>query len=509
MNILPVELVSFLTISMEVLAALFILVLGLGVLWLIIIYIIDVSQTEQTIRRNYPVIGRFRYLFEHVGEFFRQYFFAMDREELPFNRAQRSWVYRASKNVDSTVAFGSTDNINGAGRVLFVNCAFPTLWQDAVPPKPVTIGSDCKQPYTTDSIINISGMSFGAISKPAVLALSAGAKAAGCWMNTGEGGLSPYHLEGGADIVFQIGTAKNGVRDIEGNLDDTKLAEIAAHPQVKMFEIKMSQGAKPGKGGILPGEKVTAEIAAIRGIVIGKDALSPNRHVDISSFDDLIDMVNHIRRVTGKPTGFKMVVGAPIQLDQLFIAIRKRGLDFAPDFITIDGAEGGTGAAPMALIDSVGMSIRESLPMVVDKLKQYGLQNRIIVIAAGKLITPAAVAWALCIGADFITSARGFMFSLGCIQALQCNKNTCPTGITTHNPKFQRGLHPETKALRVSSYVGNMVKEVGIIAHSCGVKNPRALNRSHARIVMGDGNAKGMDELYPEPELINEYAQSD
>jgi glutamate synthase domain-containing protein 2 len=509
MNSLPIGLVSFLTTSMEVLAFLFILVVGFGVLWFIFIYIIDVSQTQQTIRRNYPVIGRFRYFFEHVGKFFRQYFFAMDREELPFNRAQRSWVYRAAKNVDSTVAFGSTDNMNAAGRVLFVNCAFPTLWQDAVPPTPVTIGTDCKQPYTTDSIINISGMSYGAISKPAVLALSAGAKAARCWMNTGEGGLSPYHLEGGADIVFQIGTAKNGVRDIEGNLDDTKLTEISAHPQVKMFEIKMSQGAKPGKGGILPGEKVTAEIAAIRGIQVGKDALSPNRHVDITSFDDLIDMVNHIRKVTGKPTGFKMVIGAPIQLDELFSAIRKRGLDSAPDFITIDGAEGGTGAAPMALIDSVGMSIGESLPIAVDKLKQYGLRDRVIVVAAGKLITPAAVAWALCIGADFITTARGFMFSLGCIQALQCNKNTCPTGITTHNPKLQRGLHPQTKAIRVASYVGNMVKEVGIIAHSCGVKTPRSLTRSHARIVMGDGNSKGMDELYPEPEIMREYAHHD
>jgi glutamate synthase domain-containing protein 2 len=504
MNILPAKLVDFVMISMQVIATLFILVLVLAVVWVIVAYLIDVTQTEQTIRRNYPVIGRFRYFFEHVGEFFRQYFFAMDREELPFNRAQRSWVYRASKNVDSTVAFGSTDNINNAGRVQFVNCAFPTLSQDAVPPRPQTIGATCKQPYTTDSIINISGMSFGAISKPAVLALSAGAKAAGCWMNTGEGGLSSYHIEGGADIVFQIGTAKNGVRDLAGNLDDAKLIEVAAHPQVKMFEIKMSQGAKPGKGGILPAEKVTAEIAAIRGIEVGKDALSPNRHLDITSFVDLIDMVNHIRDITGKPTGFKMVIGSPKQLDELLSVIKQRGADTAPDFITIDGAEGGTGAAPMALIDSIGMSIRESLPLVVDKLKEYGLRDRITVISAGKLITPAAVAWALCIGADFITSARGFMFSLGCIQALQCNKNTCPTGITTHNLKFQRGLHPATKAVRVRNYVDNMVKEVGLIAHSCGVNNPRALTRSHARIVMENGQVKGMDEIYPEPELLNE-----
>lgn len=504
MNALSDEFGKFILTAMEVLAALFILAIGLVILWIIVAYVIDVTQTQQTIRRNYPVIGRFRYIFEHVGEFFRQYFFAMDREELPFNRAQRSWVYRAAKNVDSTVAFGSTDNINGPGRVLFVNCAFPTLGEDAVSPKPVTIGSKCKHPYTTASIFNISGMSYGALSKPAILALSSGAKSAGAWMNTGEGGLSPYHLEGGADIVFQIGTAKNGVSDLEGNLNDEKLIEIAAHPEVKMFEIKMSQGAKPGKGGILPGEKVTEEIARIRGIEVGKDAYSPNRHPDINSFDDLIDMVNRVRNVTGKPTGFKMVVGAPNQIDVLLRAIVKRGHDSAPDFITIDGAEGGTGAAPMSLIDSVGMSLRESLPIMVDKLKQYGLRDRIKVVASGKLVTPGSVAGALCAGADFITSARGFLFSLGCIQALQCNKNTCPTGITTHDPKFQKGLHPPTKASRVSSYINNMVKEVGIIAHSCGVKSPRALSRSHARIVMGNGRTQGMDELFPELEPIKD-----
>ncbi|MDH5358396.1 MAG: FMN-binding glutamate synthase family protein [Gammaproteobacteria bacterium] len=485
--------------ALQLMAALFVVAIGFLVLWVILAYVADVTQTEQAIRRNYPVIGRFRYFFEHMGEFFRQYFFAMDREEYPFNRAQRSWVYRAAKNVDSTVAFGSTDNVHGSGRVLFVNCAFPTLGQDVVPPKSVTIGPNCKHPYETASFFNISGMSYGAISKPAVRALSAGAKLAGCWMNTGEGGLSPYHLEGGADLVFQIGTAKNGVRDLEGNLNDEKLAMVAAHSQVKMFEIKMSQGAKPGKGGMLPGEKVTEEIAVIRGIEAGKDAFSPNRHIDISNFDDLVNMINRVRDVTGKPTGFKMVLGEPKQLDDLFTAIIRYEIEAAPDFITIDGAEGGTGAAPMPLIDSVGMSLRESLPIVVDKLNQYGLRDRIKVVASGKLITPAAVAWALCAGADFITSARGFMFSLGCIQALQCNKNTCPTGITTHNSKLQKGLNPESKAERVSNYVNNMVKEVGIIAHSCGVTNPRALNRRHARIVvMANGSSIGMDKIYPE-----------
>ena len=503
MDNLTVDFGAFLMAAMQIMTTLFVLIMVLIILWLIVTYVIDVSQTHQTIRRNYPVIGRFRYFFEHMGEFFRQYFFAMDREELPFNRAQRTWAYRAAKNVNSTVAFGSTDNINGPpGRVLFVNCAFPTLDQDAVATRPVTVGTNCKHPYTTSSLINISGMSFGAISKPAVLALSAGAKGADCWMNTGEGGLSPYHLESGADIVFQIGTAKNGVRDLEGNLNDEKLVEVAAHSQVKMFEIKMSQGAKPGKGGILPGEKVSAEVAAIRGVEVGKDAYSPNRHTDINNFDDLIDMINRVRKVTEKPTGFKMVVGAPGQIDELLSAVIARGVEFAPDFITIDGAEGGTGAAPMPLIDSVGMSLRESLPLIVDKLKQYGLRDRVKVIASGKLVTPGSVAWALCVGADFISSARGFMFALGCIQALQCNKNTCPTGITTHEVKLQKGLHPKTKAIRVTNYVNNMLKEVGIIAHSCGVKNPRALNRSHARIVMGNGLTKGMDEIYPELEKI-------
>lgn len=502
MNELTVVFGEFVVATMKVFAAIFILLVAILVIWIIVTYIVDVTQTQQTIRRNYPVIGRFRYFFEHLGEFFRQYFFAMDREELPFNRAQRSWVYRAAKNVDTTVAFGSTDNINGSGRVLFVNCSFPTLGQDAVAPVPVTVGSDCKYPYTTASIFNISGMSYGAISKPAVLALSAGAKEAGCWMNTGEGGLSPYHLEGGADIVFQIGTAKNGVRDVDGNLNDEKLQEVASHAEVKMFEIKMSQGAKPGKGGILPGNKVSEEIARIRNIRVGEDANSPNRHTDVKSYEDLLNMINRVRDVTGKPVGIKMVVGAPSHIDSLLEAIIERGKESAPDFLTIDGAEGGSGAAPMALIDAVGMSLRETLPMVIDKLNQYGLRDRIKVIGSGKLVTPSAVAWALCAGADFITSARGFMFSLGCIQALQCNKNTCPTGITTHDPKFQEGLHPATKAIRVTNYVNNMVKEVGLIAHACGVNSPRALNRSHARIVVGGGLSKGMDEIFPDYEQV-------
>jgi glutamate synthase domain-containing protein 2 len=483
------------------LATIFIFVVGLFILFLFAVYISDVTQTKQAIRRNYPVIGHLRYYFEHVGTFFRQYFFTMDREEMPFNRAQRSWVYRAAKDIDNMVAFGSTRDIKPGGTILFVNTAFPTLGKDAVNCNPVTIGEGYAQtPFTAHSFFNISGMSYGAISRPAVLALSNGAREASAWMNTGEGGLSPYHLEGGADIVYQIGTAKYGVRDKDGNLSNEKLREVAAHEKVRMFEIKMSQGAKPGKGGILPGTKVNEEIASIRGITVGEDSISPNRHVEIENNDDLIDMINHIRDVTGKPVGFKAVLGDRTWLGEFLDAVNKRGKDSAPDFITIDSADGGTGAAPMSLIDNVGMPIHESLPMAIDTLISTGLRDRIKIIASGKLINPAEVAWALCIGADFITSARGFMFSLGCIQALQCHENTCPTGITTHDKKLQRGLVSAEKSERVAHYIKNISYEVGVIAHSCGARSPRELNRKHARIVQENGKSVLLSDLYPYPD---------
>jgi len=491
---------GFLFVAMEFMAALFIIVVGLAVVAIVIIYIFDVTQTKSAIKRNYPVVGHFRYFFEHIGEFFRQYFFAMDREEMPFNRAQRSWAYRAAKNIDNTVGFGSTRDLRPPGTVLFVNCPFPTLGEDTVVPDAVTIGPYSDKPYMTSSIFNISGMSYGAISKPAVLALSHGARKADCWMNTGEGGLSPYHLEGGADIVFQIGTANYGVRDKSGNLSDEKLREVASHDQIKMFEIKLSQGAKPGKGGILPGGKVTKEIARIRGIDEGASSISPNRHADINSNSELLDMIARIRKVTGKPVGFKAVIGAYGWLDNLFSEIKKRGIESAPDFITVDGADGGSGAAPMPLIDDMGLPLRESLPLVIDKLNEHGLRDRIKVISSGKLITPTDVAWSLCVGTDFVTSARGFMFALGCIQALQCNKNTCPTGITTHDKKLQRGLNYRDKTIRVMHYAQNMVYEVGTIAHSCGVGAPRKLRRFHARIVTENGLSIPLNELHPDVE---------
>jgi len=499
---------DFLLGFVGIISVTFISILSLLVLWLLFIYIIDVTQTKNAIRRNYPIVGRFRHVFEHLGEFFRQYFFAMDREELPFNRAQRSWVYRAAMNLSNTCAFGSTSDIRTEGKVLFANHPFPALDENLTPARKVTLGPDCRTPYTTTSFFNISGMSYGALSKPAIQSLSRGAAKSGCWLNTGEGGLSEYHLQGGADLVFQIGTAKYGVQDENGGLSDSKLRALAVHNQVKMFEIKLSQGAKPGKGGILPGAKVTEEIAAIRGIPQGQDSISPNRHPEIDSIADLLDMLHHIREVTGKPTGFKAVIGSSDWLDEFCVAIHDKGMAYAPDFITIDSADGGTGAAPQSLIDYMGLPIRKSLPRVVDKLVEYGLRERIRVICSGKMINPSGVAAALCLGADAVNSARGFMFALGCVQALQCNRNTCPTGITTHDEELQRGLVPTDKARRVASYASNMHHEVEMIAHSCGVREPRQLRRHHAQVINEVGMPESLHELWPEATVRKEYRNS-
>ena len=486
--------------ALDLLSTLFVFVIGIGVAVVVVIFILDITQHRDAVRHNYPVVGRFRDIFITLGEFFRQYFFAMDREEMPFNRAERQWAYRAAQGKDNTIAFGSTRNLSAPGTIAFVNCPFPTLHGDRAETKPLIIGPGCRTPYAAPSFFNISGMSYGALSRPAVRALARGAAQANCWLNTGEGGLSPYHLEGDPDVVFQIGTAKYGARDAAGHLSDDRLRELAADRRVRMFEIKLSQGAKPGKGGILPGVKVTPEIAAIRGIPAGVNSISPNGHPDIGNVGDLLTMIAHIRAVTGKPVGFKCVIGFYEWLDALFEEVARRGADSAPDFITIDSADGGSGAAPMPLMDNVGLPVRESLPMVDDIRKRHGMKERVRLIASGKFITPSGVAWALCAGADFVVSARGFMFALGCIQSLKCNRNTCPTGITTHNPRLQRGLHPQDKAVRVASYCANMRREVEMIAHSCGVPEPRRLRRYHVRVVGEDGRSTPLSTIFPSPD---------
>jgi glutamate synthase domain-containing protein 2 len=472
----------------------FALLIGLAFL-----FISDITQKKHGVLRNYPVVGHLRYFFEQLGEYFRQYFFAGDRDEMPFNRSTRAWIYRLAKNEGGVIGFGSTYDLHDSGALIFVNHPFPVLEEERLPTPSLMLGEGyAKQPFEARSVVNISGMSFGAISAPAVRALSRGAAVAGCWLDTGEGGLSPYHLEGGCDIIMQIGTAKYGVRDAQGNLNPDRLVELAK--VVKAFEIKLSQGAKPGKGGVLPAKKVTAEIARIRGIPEGRDSISPNRHRDISSVNELLDRIAWIRDLTGRPVGVKTAIGGWRFLNELGDAVQRRGLEFAPDFLAIDGGEGGSGAAPQALADHMSLSIDEALPRVVDSLIESGLRPRVRVIAAGKIVTSARAAWALAAGADFVNTARGFMFSLGCIQALRCHQNTCPTGVTTHNKRLQRALVVEEKYLRVANYCNGMNREIDMIAHSCGVRHARELRREHVRIVQPNHQSIALNMLYPYPE---------
>jgi glutamate synthase domain-containing protein 2 len=466
-----------------------------------VVFVRDITQKKHTVLRNYPVIGHLRYWMEELGEYFRQYFFMNDREEMPFNRATRGWVYRLAKDEGGVIGFGSTNDTTAPGSILFVNAPFPVLEEDRLPTPPLTVGEgSCRHPFEAKSLVNISGMSFGAISEPAVRALSRGAAAAGCWMDTGEGGLSPFHLEGGCDIIMQIGTANYGIRDAEGRFSPERAREIAAHPQVKAFEIKLSQGAKPGKGGVLPAAKVTEQIAAIRGIPPHVDSISPNRHHGIANVDQLLDAIARVRDLTGKPVGVKTAIGGWEFMNEFAEAILRRGPDCAPDFLAIDGGEGGSGAAPQALMDHMALPITEALPRVVDVLIESGLKRHIRVIAAGKLVTSARAAWALCVGADFVNTARGFMFSLGCIQALRCHMNTCPTGVTTHNKRLQRGLVVQEKYLRVANYALNMAREIDMIAHSCGCRHARELRREHVRMVQPAGQSIALNMLYPYPE---------
>ena len=452
------------------------MIAGFAVLLLLsglaLLYLHDRRQTAHTILRNYPIIGYFRYFAETLGEYMRQYQYLPDWAERPFNRLERSWVYRSAKGVSNLRSFGS-ENVPP---FVFRNAAFPILDEEKRPWAGKQIGIStgpgaCRFPYAAKSFFNISGMSYGALSHAAVSALSRGAKLADIWMATGEGGLAPFHLEGGCDIVMQIGTAKYGVRAADGTLSEDRLRDIAAHDQVRMFEVKLAQGAKPGKGGILPGIKVTAEIAAIRGIPQGQDSISPNRHKDIGNVRELGAFVARVRAVTGKPVGVKFVAGDPTFLDDWFTdcAAHPEG---CPDYIQIDGGEGGSGAAPAPLMDYVGMPITQALPEVAQARERRGLTDRIRIIASGKLITPDKVAWALCMGADFVSSARGFMFSLGCIQAMKCGSGKCPTGVTSSEEKLISGLDPGDKAARVARYARQIHEEVDIIAHSCGLPDP-------------------------------------
>lgn len=410
-------------------------------------------QDEHVILRNFGILGQARYLLESVGPEMRQYLFANDVEERPFNREQRAEVYTKAKGVDSAGSFGSQMNFDTT-EVKVRHSFFPVPKSD-LRPFAVIYGEarGLDQAYTLKHPLMISAMSYGALGENAVRSLARGAKMAGIPMNTGEGGYPKYHLMEGCDLTFQIGTAKFGVRTEDGHLDDTKLANLAAKDPIKMIEIKFSQGAKPGKGGLLPKEKITPEIAELRGVPIGKDVVSPPAHPECRDAASTVEFIRRVQEVSGLPTGFKLCLGDIREFSVIVDEMKRQAV--YPDFITVDGAEGGTGAAPKAFMDRVGTPLYPALQSIHQCLVEAGIRDKMKLNASGKLINPGNQMLAFALGADAIYTARGFMLALGCIQALQCGRNTCPIGITTHDPALQRGLVIESRAERVHNFVHN------------------------------------------------------
>ncbi len=409
----------------------------------------DMLQKKHTIRRNFPLIGNFRYILESIRPEISQYFIETNFSGAPINRQARSIVYQRAKKELSTLPFGTQLNVYEVGYE-WVNHSLSPV---SVDPKSlrVTIGGpDCKQPYDA-SILNISAMSYGSLSRNAVMALNKGAKLGGFAHNTGEGGLTKYHLEHEGDIIWQLGTGYFGARTLEGNFDDHMFQVKTKNPNVKMIEIKLSQGAKPGHGGILPAQKVTAEIAEIRNVPIGKTVLSPPAHSAFKTPIELIFFVQRLRNLSGgKPIGIKLCIGKRRE----FIAICKAMIEtgITPDYIAIDGAEGGTGAAPIEYSDSVGAPLVEALIFAHNALVGYNLRDKIKIICSGKIITAFDIIKNISIGADLCYSARGMMLAIGCIQALRCNSNDCPTGVATQNEMLVKGLDVDHKAQRTASF---------------------------------------------------------
>ena len=458
-----------------------------GIVGLILLGIHDRKQTRHTIRRNFPIIGRGRWIMEYIAHFYQGYF-SGEREEKPFNKTQRIWAVKAGKKNKTTESFGSTLSYQDMF-FSFVHSMYPFKPQSKEDYKPnaLVFGEKTPNPYTSESRIFISGMSYGALSDVAVLSLSQGAKKGNFLMNTGEGGISKFHTEGGAPLIFQIGTAKYGCNNEDLSLNGEKLSKLANNEQIKMFEIKLSQGAKPGKGGMLLGNKVTKEIAEAREIEIGSPSFSPNGHVDVNDDETLLQLIYNVKKHSKKPTGIKFCMGSVEELENTLELMahklnnEEEGHMYVPDFITLDSADGGTGAAPLAHMDVMGMFLIDSLPILIDKLNEYKLREHTKVICSGKIITPVEAGWAFSKGADAVNIARGFLFNLGCIQARKCSKNTCPTGITSHKKRYTRGLVPADKSERVYNYQKTLTKELMELAHSCGVKSFDMLNNKHIR----------------------------
>lgn len=472
---------------------------------LVIMGIYDMYQAKQTIRRNFPLLGRMRYLLESIGPEMRQYFIETDTDGKPFNRLQRSIVYQRSKKEIDTMPFGTQLNLYETGYKWINHSikAIPFAEIDANPK--VKIGSSqCEKPYMA-SLFNISAMSYGSLSKNAIIALNNGAKQGGFYHNTGEGGLSPYHLQGG-DVVWNIGTGYFSCRDKEGKFSYDEYTKRATLDNVKMIELKFSQGAKPGHGGILPKEKVTDEIATIRLVHKGNDIISPPRHSAFSTPLELMEFIKLLRQGSGgKPIGMKLCIGNKSEFISICKAMVKTKTYF--DFITVDGGEGGTGAAPQEYSDHVGMPLREALAFVYDCLNGFGIKDEIKIIASGKVITGFDIIKCLSIGADVCNSARGMMFALGCIQALECHKNTCPTGIATQDPSLTKGLVPEEKSIRVARFQHETVKSAMELMASAGLRHPDEVDRTVISARTGNTKIETYYEMYPEIDagcLLNE-----
>lgn len=440
---------------------------------IILVGIYDILSIKHTILRNYPALGHFRYLLEYIRPEIQQYFIANDHSETPFSREIRNIVYQRSKNVTDTVPFGTKQHINRIGFEFLEHSISPTILP--LEQTRVVIGSkQCSKPYNA-SRLNISAMSFGALSENAILALNKGAKKGNFYHNTGEGGISSYHLEGGGDLVWQIGTAYFGCRTNNGEFDPKKFAEKATLDNVKMIEIKISQGAKPSHGGILPKEKITPEIAKIRGISMDHDCESPPYHKEFNTPIGLLKFVEKLRRLSnGKPVGFKLCIGKPQEFMGICKAMLKTGI--IPDFITVDGSEGGTGAAPLEFTNRLGKTINEALIFVHSCLVGIGVRDQIKVIASGKIATGFDVVAKLCIGADICNCARTMMFALGCIQSFSCNTNKCPTGIATQNKFRSNGLNVMDKHQRVFNFHKNTLRSFRELMGAIGINEINKLS---------------------------------
>jgi len=464
---------------------------------LVVVAIRDVFfQKKHSITHNFPIVGHLRYWLEKIGPEIRQYIVANNREELPFNRQERSWNYASSKKDNNLQGFGSDQDFNAPGYIFIKNAMIgynpptdhPFNKNPGVMPAAKIMGEyhRRRRPYRPYSIINISGMSFGSLSAKAVESLNKGADLAGCFHNTGEGSLSPYH-QNGADVVLNIGTAYFGVRNVDGNFSMEKLKEkVEQNPFLRAIELKLSQGAKPGKGGMLPGSKINDEIAAIRLIPKGKDAMSPAFHTAFSNIPEMVKFIESMAEETGLPVGIKSAIGKLEQWEELASYMVKT--NSGPDFITIDGGEGGTGAAPHAFADHVSMPFTFAFAKIYQIFQRHNLTDKIFFIASGKLGFAEKALMAFAMGADSINVAREAMMSIGCIQAQKCHTNHCPSGVATSNKWLQAGIDPQLKSERFYNYHRSLVKEIAEISHACGYEHPSQMTTEDIELSMGDNN---------------------